>query len=619
MFESLMRPITIPLVAGLICLLLPQAWDRARAWLAVAASAVTMLAAWQVFAGANQTLKLAGWLLLKTDELSGFVLLAAAVFALFIAVYSLDYMRGIGGQRLYFTCLLLSLAFSCGVLLANDLILLLICWGLLAVTLYLMIGVAGPSASEAARKTFLMVGGSDALLLLGTALLWAQNGSTRMDVGAVSLDSTSAGIAFLCLVAAVFAKVGAFPLHSWLPDCGEKAHAPVTAYLPASLDKLLGIYLLVRVVVNLFVMTDGMNTALMAFGALTIFGGALMALVQQDLKRLLAYCAVGQVGYILLGIGAGTALGLAAGLFHMLNHAIYKACLFLGAGVVEKQTGTVDLDRLGGLATRLPLTFVACLVAALSVSGIPPFNGFASKWMVYQAIIESGRASGSMLWIVWLAAAMFGSALTLALFAKVLHAVFLCKPAPNIRQVDIQKAAWPAVLPMLLLAALCVLFGVFAYAIPLRWFILPAVGQPVEFPGTWWAGQASGLLLLTVLLGWIVYAFTMRNGKLRECATFIGGERMDETRIPGVPVGPERHVEVTGVDFYRTVEQLPVLKTFYALSRGKLFDLYETGGSAIGGLVGLLRSAHTGLLSFYLTWFVVGVLVLLYVILEGAP
>ncbi len=159
MFDPLLRPIIIPLLAGFVCLVLPKRWQRGRAWLTVAASVATLLAVWPLFAEASQAQLLDGWLLLRVDALSGLCLLAAAVFALLIAVYSLDYMKGKEGQRLYDTCLLWSLAFSCGVFLASDLVLLVTCWGLMAVTLYLMIGVAGPDASEAARKTFLIIGG----------------------------------------------------------------------------------------------------------------------------------------------------------------------------------------------------------------------------------------------------------------------------------------------------------------------------------------------------------------------------------------------------------------------------------------------------------------------------
>lgn len=619
MFDPLVRPIGIPLVAGFLCLALPKRWERARAWLTIAVSIVTLFAVWPLFAGENQTAEFGDWLLLRIDRLSAFVLLATAAFALLIAVYSLDYMKGKDGQRIYYACLLWSLSLSCGVLLANELLLLLTCWGLLALTLYLMIGLAGPHASEAARKTFIIVGGSDALLLLGTALLWGQRGSTRMDLDAVSLDSMTSYIAFLSFGAAAFAKAGAIPLHTWLPDCGEKAHAPVTAFLPGSLDKLLGIYLLVRVVTDLFEMTAGMNVLLMGFGALTIVAAVMMALVQHNLKRLLAYHAVSQVGYMVMGIGTGTTIGLVGGLFHMLNNAIYKSCLFLGAGVVEKKTGTADLDRLGGLATRLPFTFAACLVASLSISGVPPLNGFASKWMLYQGVIESGRSGGGPLWVVWLTAAMLGSALTLASFVKVLHAVFLCKPSPHIRQASIDRASWAAVFPIVLLAGLCLLFGVAVHVIPLPLLILPAVSEPPEFTGTWWAGQASGLLLLAFVIGWMVYAFALRNGKLRKCPTFIGGERMEEARIPGVPMGAERHVEVTGVDFYQTVAQFPVLRPLYEMAGRKLFDIYETGGKGAGWMISLLRGVHTGVLSLYLIWFAVGLLVVLYVMMEGAP
>ncbi len=638
MLDPLVQMISIPFLAGLVCIGLPGQWEKARAWLSVTACAITLLNAVLVFGGETRTLELAGWPLLHVDQLSGLMLVAAAFFALLIAIYSLGYLQSIkrsppddadtGSRRIeepsddwqnriYHACLLGSLAFSCIVFLANDLVLLLTAWGMLALTMYLMIGVAGQDAADASRKTFVMVGGSDSLLLLCTALLWVEHGSTRMDAGVLSLNSLPSYIAFLCLIAAVVAKVGAIPLHSWLPDFAEKAYAPVTAYLPASLDKLLGIYLLVRAFTGLFEMTDGVSALLMVIGAVTILGGGMMALVQQNLKRLLAYCAISQVGFIFLAIGTGTVAGLAAGLFHMLNHAICKCCLFLGAGVIEQKAGTVDLDRLGGLATRLPLTFAACLVAALSVSAIPPLNGFASKWMIYQSIIESGQDNGGMLWVVWLAVAMLGSALTMAVIVKLLHAVFLCKPSPTVRELKISRAPISAVVPMVLLAGLCVAFGVLVNEFPLRWFILPAVSEPVTFTGTWLAGQATILLLIAFLLGWLVYALTLRNGKLRKVPTFIGGESLDEARIPGVPAGAQRHVEVTGVDFYRTVQQLPVLKSLFVMARMKMFDIYSSAGRALARPIRVLQIAHNGLLSFYLIWFVLGLLAVVYLMMEG--
>ena len=523
--HPMVLPVLFPMLAGLLCLLIPRAADSARSVLAVLSTVVVVALVWPLFQQAGTTLELMPWLSLRIDTLSAFILLAVAFFGLFIAIYSVGYMQGRERHREYFAYLLWTLGISCGVMLANDLLFLLVCWGFLGLLLYLMIGIAGPGAADAARKSLMIIGGTDALLLFGIVLYWQLTGTTRMDSPALALDSPLAYIAFLAFMAAAFAKAGAVPFHTWVPDFGEKADAPVSAYLPASLDKLLGIYLLVRCVHDLFVPTPAMYMMLMVIGAVTVLTAVMMALVQHDLKRLLSYHAVSQVGYMVLGIGTGTAIGLAGGLFHMLNHAIYKCALFLCAGVVEKETGSTDLDRLGGLAKMLPVTFIAFTVAALSISGIPPLNGFASKWMIYQGIIVSGGESGGVGWIVWLAVAMLGSALTLASFVKVLHATFLCKPSPEIQatagSAGIRESKRSMLLPLVVLASLCVIFGVFAFQIPLGLLIFPVV--QVDVPGVWWAGLATMLIVGAIVIGLLVYWLTMRGGKLRRVKTYIGG------------------------------------------------------------------------------------------------
>ena len=609
--HPMIRPIAVYLIGGLVCLALPGGAHRTRAMLAIAASAISFVLIWPLFASGQAVLEHSPWISLRIDGLSAFVLLAIAGFGLVIAVYSLGYMSGRQRQREYFAYLLWTLAASCGAVLANDLILLLVFWGSLALLLYLMIGTAGPDAAEAARKSLMIVGGSDALLVLGVVLLWTLSGTTRMDAGAVPVAGLASHLAFLTFVAAAFAKAGAVPLHGWVPECGAKALIPVTAFLPASLDKLLGIYLLARCVSDLFASTPGLQTMLMVLGAVTVLAAVFMALVQHDLKRLLSYHAVSQVGYMVLGIGSGTAIGMAGGLFHMLNHAVYKCCLFLCAGAVEKAADTTDLDRLGGLARSMPVTFASCAVAALAISGIPPLNGFASKWMVYQGIIVAGESGGPG-WILWLIAAMLGSVLTLASFVKVLHATFLCKPAPNIAARTIREAGLSMALPMAVLAALCVVFGVFAYAIPLERLIFPAVDASV--PGVWWAGLATVLILITIGLGAALYLVTMASGRLRRVETYIGGERLDEAHIHGEEPGPARHVEVTGVDFYTVIEQLPGLRRLYALARRQVFDLYALGARSAAYFVTALRGAHTGALPLYLVWVLAGLLVLLFAI-----
>ena len=604
-------PMVLPLLMGLVCLLVPSAGDNMRSWLAVLTAAIVFALVWPLFQQTNLTMDVLPWLALRVDVLSAFILLATAFFGLLIAVYSVGYMKDRARQREYFTYLLWTLAVAVAVVLANDLLLLLVCWGLLGLMLYLMAGTSGPGAAEAARKSLMIIGGTDALMLLGIVIYWHLTGSTRMDGPAVALDSPLAYTAFLTLLAAAFAKAGAVPFHSWVPDFGEHTDAPVSAFLPASLDKLLGIYLLARCVLDLFVPTPAMYGMLMLLGAVTVIAAVLMALVQHDLKRLLSFHAVSQVGYMILGIGTGTAIGLAGGLFHMLNNTIYKSALFLCAGVVEKETGTTDLDRLGGLAKVLPITFIVCTVAALSISGIPPLNGFASKWMIYQGIISSGE-SGGMAWVIWLAIAMLGSALTLASFVKVLHATFLCKPSLEIRQLKIRERSVDMLMPMVVLAVLCVVFGIFAFQVPLAQLIFPVVQTHIS--GVWWAGLATVLILLAVVVGLLIYLLTMRSGKLRKVRTYIGGEQMQDVYISGEQQSGPRHVEVTGVDFYATIEQLPGIHRFYLLMQARAFDIYEHIRLGSNYIVQVLRSLHSGILPAYLRWFVAGLLVVVWVV-----
>ena len=618
-FYSVLLLILVPAIAGLVCLVLPDQCARPRRLLAgAAAAAAVVLACFLVWSsvtlgqGLLTSPETLTWF--RADGLSALVLVATTVFGLLITVYSSEFMAGRDRLNEYYAYLLWTIAASCGAILANDLVLLLAFWGFLGLTLYMMIGLAGPDAAGAAKKTFIIIGGSDCLLLLGIALVWMLTGSTRLDQEPIMLIGENAHIAFLCLAAAAFAKAGVMPFHSWVPDCGEKAPVPVTALLPASLDKLLGIYLLARTATGLFEMNQSMSTLLMAVGAGTIILAVMMALIQHDMKRLLSYHAVSQVGYMVLGIGTGIPIGIAGGLFHMLNNAVYKSCLFLCAGAVEKQTGTTDLDRLGGLARCMPITFAACLVSALSISGVPPLNGFASKWMVYQGVVEAGK-NGGYVWVLFLAAAMLGSALTLASFVKILHAAFLCKRPEGEEEADIREVGGAMWVPMAVLAAVCVLFGVFAFQLPVRFLITPAMGGAVSIPGTWLAGPATAMLIIAFLVGLVLYYKTSVHGA-RECRTYIGGEIMADAYISGLEGEAEKHVEVTGVDFYSTVRDLRPFASIYEDAEKKFFDVYDLGTRLVFYFVEALRKAHSGRLPSYLTWVLAGLLVLLIVFMR---
>ncbi len=591
--------VAVPLAAAAGCLLLPSGWRRSRAhFTSVALLAALGAAAWGTALAA------------PTSALGAVTALVIAFLGTVIAVYSAAFMRDHPRHRAYCAYLLLAVGLGCGAVLADDWLVLLVYWGALALTLYLMVGLGGPNAATAAAKSLLIVGGADALFMLGVVVVWIGTGTTSMSPAAIGAESHLTSLALLCFAVAAFAKAGALPFHGWLPPACREAPIPVAALLPAALDKILAVYLLLRLAAWLEGGGSG-NAALMLLGALGIVVAMLTALVQRDARDLLAWSTVAQAGYIVLGIGTGTAVGLAGALFHAINNAIFKTCLFLGAGGVEQQLGTTDLRRGGGLARRMPVSFACCAVASLAIAGVPPLSGFASKWMIYQGVIETGR-DGSPLWIACLVAAMLGSALTLATFLKLLHAVFLRKvPSDGSRPIPAREVGVSMWGPMALLAALCLAFGIFPHALPLRHLVFPSLGGPVALPGVWWAGAATAMLAGAFLAGAGLYLVSV-SGRIRRSETYIGGERMDETYIRGVAHDERRDVEVTGVDFFDTVRDVRSLRGFYAAAEAGRLDPSEWLRAGLERPTALLGRAHSGSLPRYLAWSLLGAVALLY-------
>lgn len=601
--------ILLPLGAGVVCLLLKRLPSLCRALSLAVAAAVFVLSV-MLFRGGRGIFTGWGVSLFRVDGLSALICLGIGFFGIVVGLYSAGFFGAWKKNGLYYGFSLMTLGAAVAAALADNYVLLISGWGFLGVALYVLVNLGGGGAAGAAKKTMIIVGGSDAFMLLGIAIIFlARSGGSSfyalgMSADPIPFTGGAAIAAYLCLAAGAFAKAGAMPLHSWVPDCAEKAPVPVTAFLPASLDKLLGIYLLVRISLHIFIMDGRMQALLMVVGAVTIVAAVMMAMVQHDLKKLLGYHAVSQVGYMVLGIGTGIPVGIAGGLFHMVNNCIYKTCLFLGGGAVEKRAGTADLDRLGGLARAMPVTFACFLVASLAISGIPPLNGFASKWMVYQGIIEMGK-NGGALWVVWLLAAMFGSALTLASFVKLLHAIFLGRRSGALarREGRVREVGFGMWAPMAVLAALCFVFGIAAVPLAIGKFIMPAVGGSLEMIGLWNPVLATGLVIAGIAVGLIIY-WASRGSSARETEPFVGGETLDA------------EMAVSGVNFYATIKEMGGLRWFYRKAGEKGFDIYDQGRNLTFRVTELLREAHGGLLPVYLGWCIVGMLVLLFILIK---
>ena len=597
MVVSLDLLVGLPVLAGLFCLILSDKFKDLARIMSLVVSMAIFAGSLYLFINKPAPWQLGSNTILASDNLSSFVSLGISFFALTVSVYSLTYsVRSLGR---YFGYILITLGASMGAAFSVNFIALLVFWGVVAAMLYLLVNIAGTEASAmAAKKAIIIVGGTDVLLMFGVGLIWHMTGSFEMGASRIGLSSVAAFSAYLAVAVAGLAKAGAMPFHSWVPEVAEHAPTPVTAYLPASVDKLLGVYLLMRASLTIFKMNDMANLILLIVGAATIIFAVLFALVQHDMKKLLGYHAVSQVGYMVLGIGTATPIGMAGALFHMLNNSIYKSCLFLSAGNVENRSGTTDLSKLGGLAKYMPITFAAFLVASLSISGIPPFNGFVSKWMLYQGVIATAGLGGKLK-VLWLVAAMFGSAITIASFMKLIHAVFLGRPDRNFTH--IKEAPANMTIPVIVLASICIVFGVGAFVLPLPLLIVPAIGFGISYSGSWQPVPATLLILVGLAIGAGGYLF-LRTAKFRETDTFVGGE------------DPNLLGRVDGTEFYNTVTDIKIIgNTMKSEARGA-FDIYAISAGVVKALSKPLSFLHNGILPTYMVWCLLGTLGIIFFI-----
>ncbi|HPF03189.1 MAG TPA: proton-conducting transporter membrane subunit [Bacteroidales bacterium] len=597
--------IIITLAAGLLLFAIP---DRARTIKGITALFVAV-AAGILTAGLYTTgsqrfvpdLWNAGkYLSLRTDNLSTLILFFISLFSVLILLYSLIYLKGRSIKNFY-SWFLLTLGCSYGAAVADNLLLFLTFWGILGLTLYKLIEGKDEESSATAKKSLILIGASDSIMIIGIAILWRITGTLNMSEIQISTGSPVTTVAFLALLAGSFTKAGAFPFHTWVPDYAMNAPAVSSAYLPASLDKLLGIYFLARILNGMFITGEWLTLILLILGVSTIITAVMMALIQHDYKKLLGYHAVSQVGYMILGMSLGSVIGVAAGLFHMVNHALYKSGLFLSAGAIEYRTGKNKIDDLGGLSRAMPVTFAAALIFAMSISGIPPLNGFASKWMIYQAIIDFGSGAGlaNKLWVIWLGLAVLGSALTLASFIKFIGGAFLGRRRSEFEKVrEVPFLMW---IPLSLLALMCVGFGVFATKLVVPLLLMPVTGT-FSFTGYWSSGLVSLLVIVSILAGILIYLATGIK-KLRTSDSFIGGEKFhDQTAYPT----PE---------FYKTFGEFRFLSVMYRWANEKWFDIYDLSRQAVLWFSHKLSLGHNGILSGYIIWVLAGLAILLLIMI----
>ncbi|MDP2945648.1 MAG: proton-conducting transporter membrane subunit [Atribacterota bacterium] len=436
------------------------------------------------------TYHLGGWrgplgISLVIDGLSFFFSLIALGLGLLVIIYSIPERRY---GRTYYFLLLVSLSSMIGVIYTADIFNMYVFYELLSLAVYLLIAYPKTGVTLRASFNYLIMGGVGlSFFLLGVGFLYAMTGT--LDIfhiaerlpAAFNSSTRMVLMSFVLIATGMGIKIAVFPLHGWLPDAHSMAPSPVSALLSGVTVKI-GIYCLIRVVytafsAEMFFLINSYNI-LMVLGVVSLLFGASMALVQKDLKRLLAYSTINQLGIVLIGLGIRTELGLIGALFHVLNHAIMKSTLFFCAGIMIYETGTREVQGLSGFNRQQPAITFAFVIASLGMIGIPPINGFASKWLICLAAVEAG-------YTVLVVIILIASAISAAYYFRVIQVLFSGpleqNPTPTYGGGQVvHEGNFFKALPIYILAAGCLLLG-----------LLPALGISLVKP-------AVGLLLSSV-------------------------------------------------------------------------------------------------------------------------
>jgi multicomponent K+:H+ antiporter subunit A len=557
---------------------------RAKGWLAFASGLTALAGALALLPpiAAGQTAEgtLLTWdkgvpLRSHVDGLSLVFLLMATGIGTALLLYCVRYMENEheGATRFY----ALMLTFMAGLVnlaCSADLLLAYLSWEVIGLCSYFLVGFwyKDPAASAGARKVLVMTHLPGYALLAAILLLYSRSGTFLWTDPAIRPAFT--GGLFLLMLVAAMAKSVMFPLHTWIPEA-MNAPTPVSALLHSACYVKAGVYLVARMY-SLAAWPAPWNTTVIALGCATMLVGALFALIQVDLKRLLAFSTISQLGYIITALGLGTDLGIAAGIFYCVSHGLFKGTLFLCAGVVQHATGTRDLTRLGGLAARLPNTTRLWVVASAAIIGVPLTNGFVAKWLLYTAALDAGQML--VVLIAWLVS-LFSSFYII----KATVGVFYGEFPLWLQDRHIEEAAPSMQVGMGILAALCLFFGIVPQVL-MDWLVVPAVrslgfaraghvswlGVPAGPAGP--VGAVAATVVLAALLVSLGLYRLVKHPKGEPVGLFTGGDPLpiaDRMVDAADFVGP---LEETFAPAYRITDPDPI----YLAVWGRLRDLVDS-------------------------------------------
>ena len=493
----------LPFFAAVVIVLLTKSWPGLSSFISVTAVLASFVCSCVVFATPNiQALELT-WLDLRPvlfvplglvlDDLTKTMLLLVTGIGALIHIYSLGYMRDDAGKSRYFASLSFFMFSMFGIVVSNNFVMMFIFWELVGVSSYLLIGhwFERETAAEAAKKAFLTNRIGDFGFMLGILMAWAATGTVVFSemsnqLGRITSYPGYLTISALLIFCGAVGKSAQFPLHVWLPDAME-GPTPISALIHAATMVAAGVYMLVRVGF-LFQASQEALWVIAWIGTITAVMAALIATQQNDIKRILAYSTLSQLGYMIMAVGLAS--GQAA-MFHLFTHAFFKALLFLGAGsIIVMLHHEQNIWKMGGLAGRLGITFLTFLVGTLALIGFLPFSGFFSKDAILALAYEKDRA------IFWLA--LFTAFLTAFYMLRLVVVVFFGKPRSDHARQG-REAPWVMIAPLILLA-------IPAFASGFGFVAKLFVQLPVEKENDWLVpGMALSATLTGVICAIVLY------------------------------------------------------------------------------------------------------------------
>ena len=381
------------------------------------------------------------------DALAVFMAMTSSLVASIIVLYSYNYIEHYDNQNEYYLMAVLFIGAMMGLVLSTNLISIYLFWEISAICCWRLIGFyRQPETIRRANKAFLITVGGALLMLVGFIAIYQQTGTFNL-VDMQGVQITNAVMALI--LCGILSKSATLPLHSWLPDAGV-APSPATSLLHAAVLVKIGVYVFARLFLVNFTVDPIWNTVLPVICAVSALVSAGAALVENDIKRIIAYSTISQLAYILLGLSCGNKIGVYGALLYIMMHSIAKGGLFLCAGIIEHSIGTKDIRQMGGLARRLPLTAVAFACCALSVMGFPPFGGFFAKHLVIEGAYHTGQ--------LWMAPVfVIGAVMTVMYLMRLFYKVFFGR----VSHPDVHEHGWEMILSVSLMALLSLFSGIF--------------------------------------------------------------------------------------------------------------------------------------------------------------